>query len=98
MTQEQVIEVEERNILTLLDDSGKEMEYEVLVSLEIEGKGYLFLSPADEEEFDEVVAFRFEEIGEAGTVELFVIEDSQELEIVSEAFNHFIEEVISKYE
>lgn len=77
------------------DDEGNEERFEVIYKFEVDetGKKYLLLVPADEDAEDddeeqEVLAFRYEEEGEEGLT-LYTIETDEEWEIVEEAFNTF---------
>ncbi len=48
-------EEEEVSILTLTDDEGRETNFEFLDSVEYEGKEYLILCPADQEDMQIVI-------------------------------------------
>ena len=59
---EQEMETSEE-IITLVDDEGKNHDFQVVDIIEVEGKEYALLLPADSEdpEQDEVLVLRFEE-------------------------------------
>ena len=48
MANEEVLQEEESNILTLTDENGQDTEFEYLDCIEYNGKEYLVLMPADE--------------------------------------------------
>lgn len=63
MANEEVLQEEESNILTLTDENGEDVEFEYLDSIEYEGVEYLVLMPADEES-SEIVILQVEPIDE----------------------------------
>ena len=48
MDNEEILQEEQTNIITLTDENGKDQDFEYLDSIEFEGKEYLVLMPADE--------------------------------------------------
>ena len=48
MANEEILEEEQTNIITLTDENGKDQDFEYLDSIDFEGKEYLVLMPADE--------------------------------------------------
>lgn len=54
---------EESNILSLTDENGEEVEFEYLDSVELNGKEYLVLMPA-EEDAEEIVILEVEPVDE----------------------------------
>lgn len=62
MTTEQDLDTAE-DIVTLVDEDGKNHDFQVVDIIEVEGKEYALLLPADAEdpEQDEVLVLRFEE-------------------------------------
>ena len=48
MENEEILQEEESNILTLTDETGADVDFEYLDCIEYEGKEYLVLMPADE--------------------------------------------------
>ena len=63
MANEEVLQEEESNILTLTDENGDDVEFEYLDSIEYEGVEYLVLMPADEDS-SEIVILQVEPIDE----------------------------------
>lgn len=63
MANEEVLQEEESNILTLTDENGEDVEFEYLDSIEYEGVEYLVLMPADEDS-SEIVILQVEPIDE----------------------------------
>lgn len=85
---------EEVQVFTLTDENGVESDFELLLSLEIEGKTYLALVPVEEEESDEpgeyVILKLIEEDGEDVLV---TIDDDDEFDLVAGVFE---QEIISE--
>ncbi|MBE6960455.1 MAG: DUF1292 domain-containing protein [Ruminococcaceae bacterium] len=48
MANEEILQEEESNIMTLTDENGVDVDFEYLDCIEYEGKEYLVLMPADE--------------------------------------------------
>ena len=48
MENEEILQEEQSNILTLTDENGVDVDFEYLDCIEYEGKEYLVLMPADE--------------------------------------------------
>ena len=83
------------DMVTLIDEDGKELNFELLDALEIEGKRYVVLQPLDPEategavEEDEAIILRLEtdENGE----EIFAnIEDDAEWDMVVNTYNDML--------
>lgn len=71
---------------TLTDEDGKEYEFELLGTCEMDGNTYYALAPIEEDEAGEYVILRAEEETD-GEVSLVSIEDDDEFEKVSEFFD-----------
>ena len=85
---------EEMDIIYLTLDDDTEMECAVLGIFEVEDDEYIALVPLDEEE---VFLYRF--IEEGDEFELLTIDDDEEFETVSEAFQMlFVEEDLDFYD
>lgn len=87
---------EEPEIIYIPDEEGNEEEFEVIMRFEVDGsdKKYMMLIPveaAEQEESDEVYAFRYEEDGD--DLQLFTIDDEEEWNIVEETFNTLMDEM-----
>lgn len=76
---------EDIDIIYLTLDDDTELECEVLGIFEVEDKEYIALLPLDEEDAD-VLLYQYEEINDE-EFNLAQIEDEEEFELVSEAFN-----------
>jgi uncharacterized protein YrzB (UPF0473 family) len=88
--------VEEPEIIYIPDEEGNEEEFEVIMKFEVDGsdKKYMMVVPVDapeDEETDEVYAFRYEEDGD--DLQLFTIDDEQEWDVVEETFNTLMAEM-----
>jgi uncharacterized protein YrzB (UPF0473 family) len=88
------LDQEEPEIIYIPDEEGNEEEFEVIMKFEVDGsdKKYMMVVPmdAEEEETDEVYAFRYEEDGD--DLQLFTIDDEEEWNIVEETFNTLMAE------
>lgn len=78
------------NIISLMDENGVESEFEIILTLEAEGKEYAVLVPMEEEEADEALVFRIDK-DEEGEI-LVPLEDDQEYQIVLDVYNTLMEE------
>ncbi|MEO3947079.1 DUF1292 domain-containing protein [Gorillibacterium sp. CAU 1737] len=88
--------MEEPEIIYIPDEDGNEEEFEVIMKFEVDGsdRQYMMVVPvdaADDEESEEVYAFRYEEDGD--DLKLFTIDDEQEWDIVEETFNTLMAEL-----
>lgn len=82
------MENEMENIITLIDDEGNEIECEIIDAFEYGDKEYVVLLPDDEED-PFMLRVDKDENGE----EVFaMIEDDDEFDEVSEAYNGLLEE------
>ena len=83
---------EEFNLVTVIDDDGTEHEFEELDRIETEdGKKYIALIPADDEEDEgELIILRV--IEDNGKNMLEPIEDEEELDEIFEAFQERLTE------
>lgn len=63
MENNEILQEEEVNILTLTDENGEEVNFEYLDSVELEGKEYLVLMPEDEDS-NEIIILEVEPVDE----------------------------------
>ncbi|CAM4358203.1 MULTISPECIES: DUF1292 domain-containing protein [Saccharibacillus] len=86
---------EEPEIIYIPDEEGQEEGFEVIMKFEVDGSDskYMMVVPldSDDEEADEVYAFRYEE--DDDDLKLYVIEDEAEWQIVEETFNTLVAEL-----
>ena len=73
------------DIITLIDENGSEMDFELVAVIPYKGKDYVALAPAGDEECEEAVILEIEE-QEDGSEELVTIEDDEVFEAVSALF------------
>src|SRR5690242_8226767 len=87
--------LDEPEIIYIPDDDGNEEEFRVIYKFELDDsdKKYMMVAPVntEEDEEEEVYAFRYEEDGD--DLKLFMIEDEEEWNIVEETFNTLIAEM-----
>ena len=81
--------MENDNIVTLLDEEGKETDFEVIATLEVNEKEYAVLFPVvgDSEE-----AFIFRMIEDTDGYSLECVEDDDEFNAVAAAYEDLLEE------
>lgn len=86
-------EAEDRSII-LLDEDGKEHEFEVLDIIEVDGAEYAILFPVEDGEDEEVDEAIILKVGtdENGEEILYEIEDDEEWERVADAYDEIISE------
>ncbi|MDR1773852.1 MAG: DUF1292 domain-containing protein [Clostridioides sp.] len=77
------------NIINLIDEDGNETAFEIILTLEAEGKDYAILVPVGDEN-EEALVFRIEQ-DEQGDI-LLPIDSDEEYEIVVSAYETLMEE------
>ena len=80
----------QENIINLIDENGVESAFEIILTLEAEGKEYAILVPVEEEDAEEALIFRIDQ-DEEGEI-LVPLEDDKEYEIVVDVYNTLMEE------
>ncbi|WP_336784454.1 DUF1292 domain-containing protein [Paenibacillus sp. MMO-177] len=89
------LQFEEPEIIYIPDEDGNEEEFEVIMKFEVDGSDskYMMVVPlaSDNDEEDEVYAFRYEEEGD--DLKLYTIEDEEEWNMVEETFNTLLGEM-----
>lgn len=84
----------EPEIIYIPDDEGNEEEFEVIMKFEVDESNdkYLMVVPLDseDEDVDEVYAFRYEEDGD--DLKLYTIEDDEEWALVEDTFHTLLSE------
>ena len=73
----------EETRIVLTDENGNDVEFELVSTLEVDGKVYAILQPIGEEEAY-IFNLKYDENGE---MELSEIEDDEEFEIVAEQYD-----------
>ena len=89
----EILNEEEQNILTLTDENGNETAFEYLDVIEYKGEEYLILMPADEES-DEIVILLIEPVDEENENYL-AVEDEATLMAVYEIFKERYKDVLT---
>lgn len=76
----------DNNVETILlnDEEGNEIEFDVLTKLDIEDKEYLVVTRTGEDDVD-AIALRIDKDAEGNEI-LVTIEDDEEFEMISEAY------------
>ncbi|KGG81467.1 hypothetical protein Y919_00450 [Caloranaerobacter azorensis H53214] len=78
--------------ITLIDDEGNEIEFEVIATFDIEDREYAVLLPVNEEE-DEAYILKIE-YDEDGNMILVNIEDKSEFDDAAAVYEAIIDEII----
>lgn len=78
------------NIVNLIDEQGNEIQLEIILTLEAEGKEYAILMPLEDNEAEEALIFRID-TDEEGDI-LTPLEDDEEYENVVAVYNTLMEE------
>ncbi len=78
-------------MITLIDESGIEHEFEVEAFLDVEDEKYAVLIPQSDEYNNEAVIMRFG-VDEDGEEVLFDIESDEEWERVADAYDSYADE------
>jgi uncharacterized protein YrzB (UPF0473 family) len=93
MANEEVLQEEQSNILTLTDENGVDTEFEYLDSVEYNGKEYLVLMPADEDS-SEIIILEVEPVDEENENYLSV-SDENVLNAVYDIFKERYKDVLT---
>ena len=93
MANEEVLQEEQSNILTLTDENGQDVEFEYLDCIEYEGKEYLVLMPADENS-SEIIILEVEPVDEENENYLSV-SDENVLNAVYDIFKERYKDVLT---
>lgn len=81
---------EEQIFVTLELEDGREVEFEVVLIFEVEGKEYAALTPANDPYNDEYSLFAVNNIGN-DEYEILNIENDEEYEMVEDAFSEILD-------
>ena len=92
MENNEILQEEESSIIALTDENGVETEFEYLDCIELEGKEYLVLIPA-EEDANEIVILEIEPVDEENENYL-AVEDEATLEAVYNIFKERYQDVL----
>jgi len=76
--------------ITLTDEEGNEIEFDVITKLDIEDNEYFIVVPSDEDELDAVALKVIKD--EEGNEVLVSVEDEEEFNLVAEAYEALSEE------
>jgi uncharacterized protein YrzB (UPF0473 family) len=71
--------------ITLLDENGEETEFEVVTKLDIEDNEYLVVVPALSSDEAEAIILKIDKDDDGNDI-LYTVEDDEEFELVSEAY------------
>ena len=93
MENNEILQEEENNILTLTDENGEEIAFEYLDCIEYEGKEYLVLMPMEEED-GEVVILEVEPVDEE-MENYLAVEDEATLTAVYEIFKEKYKDILT---
>jgi uncharacterized protein YrzB (UPF0473 family) len=93
MENNEILNEEELNVLTLTDENGVDTEFEYLDVIEYQGKEYLFLAPLDEEDSDGIVILEIEPVDEENENYL-AVEDEAILDAVYAIFKERYKDVL----
>ena len=87
MSEKEMFENEEVLVYTLTDDEGNENDFELLASVDLDGKTYCALIPytEDDEEPEEYIVLRVEKNGDEEI--LVSIDDDEEFDRVADIFD-----------
>jgi uncharacterized protein YrzB (UPF0473 family) len=77
--------------IALLDEDGKEVQFEVITKIDIKQNEYIIVSPKDASPEVEAIILKID-IDEDGNDILYTIEDDEEFDMVSEAYEALFSE------
>ena len=90
MSENEIFENEEVLVYTLTDEDGNENDFELIGSIEVEGKKYCALIPftEDDEDVEEYIVLRVEQSEEDPNEEILVsIDDDEEFDRIADIFD-----------
>ena len=90
----EILNEEEMNVLTLTDENGVDTEFEYLDVIEYQGTEYLFLMPLDEDEQEGIVILQIEPVDEENENYL-AVEDEATLEAVYALFKERYQDILT---
>jgi uncharacterized protein YrzB (UPF0473 family) len=93
MEDKELLQEEESNIITFVDENGEESSFEYMDCIEYQGKEYLALLPV-EEESNEVVILEIEPVDEENENYL-TVEDDAVLEAVYDIFKDRFKDILT---
>ena len=94
MENNEILNEEEMNVLTLTDENGVDTEFEYLDVIEHQGKEYLFLAPLDEEDSDGIVILEIEPVDEENE-NYIAVEDEAILDAVYGLFKERYKDILT---
>ncbi|MFA9398356.1 MAG: DUF1292 domain-containing protein [Clostridiaceae bacterium] len=80
----------EDKIITLTDEDGNEVDFELIAKLDLEDEEYAVVVPLDEDT-DEAIALKIDK-DEDGEMEFSTVEDEEILNMISEAYEILVGE------
>ena len=93
MEDKELLQDEEANIITFVDENGEEVTFEYMDCIEYEGKEYLALLPVDEDSA-EVVILEIEPVDEENE-NYITVEDEATLEAVYAIFKDHFKDILT---
>ena len=93
MENNEILQEEEVELLTLTDENGEDVEFEYLDSIDYEGKEYIVLLPADEND-NEVLILEVEPVDEE-TENYVSVKDEAVLEAVYAIFKDRFKDILT---
>lgn len=93
MEDKELLQEEEENIITFVDENGEEVTFEYMDCIEYEGKEYLALLPMDEND-NEVVILEIEPVDEENE-NYIAVEDEATLEAVYAIFKDHYKDILT---
>jgi uncharacterized protein YrzB (UPF0473 family) len=94
MENNEILNEEEMNVLTLTDENGVDTEFEYLDVIEYQGKEYLFLAPLDVEDSDGIVILEIEPVDEENE-NYIAVEDEAILDAVYGLFKERYKDILT---
>ena len=92
MENEELLQEEETNLLSLVDENGEETEFEYLDCIDYEGKEYLVLLPA-EDDANEILILEIEPVDEE-TENYLSVDDEATLNAVFAIFKEKYKDIL----
>lgn len=77
--------------ITLLDENGEEVQFEVITKIDIEENEYVIVAPKVAENETEAIILKIDKDDDGNDI-LYTVEDDEEFDMVSEAYETLFSE------
>lgn len=80
--------MEEKQIMSFRDESGNKVDFEAIARIFLDKTEYLLLAPVDDEDSEDVFAFRIDKVD--GKEEYNLVEDDEEFQKIKKEYKKLL--------